>query len=76
MCIDDYSMYDEEVEDGLICIAIPIFIKQNKVLGAISVAGSSFRIIQKKELIINELKSIRYAVTSFKILKCFDFDKK
>lgn len=59
VCIDGYSMDDEEVEEGLTCIA-----------------GSSFRIIQKKELIINELKNIRYAVTLFKILKCFDFDKK
>lgn len=76
MCIDGYSMDDEEVEEGLTCIAVPIFIKQNKVVEAISIAGSSFRIIQKKELIINELKNIRYAVTLFKILKCFDFDKK
>jgi len=58
VCIDGYSMDDEEVEEGLTCIAVPIFIKQNKVVGAISVAGSSFRIIQKKELIINELKNI------------------
>ena len=76
VCIDGYSMDDEEVEEGLTCIAVPIFIKQNQVVEAISIAGSSFRIIQKKELIINELKNIRYAVTLFKILKCFDFDKK
>lgn len=76
VCIDGYSMDDEEVEEGLTCIAVPIFIKQNQVVEAITIAGSSFRIIQKKELIINELKNIRYAVTLFKILKCFDFDKK
>ncbi|MBI0031174.1 transcriptional regulator [Gilliamella apicola] len=63
VCIDGYSMDDEEVEEGLTCIAVPIFIKQNKVVGAISVAGSSFRIIQKKELIISELKSISSSIS-------------
>ncbi|WP_294615658.1 IclR family transcriptional regulator [uncultured Gilliamella sp.] len=64
VCIDGYSIDDEEVEEGLTCIATPIFTKPNRVVGAISVAGSSFRIIQKKELIISELKDISSLIST------------
>ncbi|UOQ93356.1 IclR family transcriptional regulator [Halobacillus shinanisalinarum] len=53
-----YSMDDEEAEVGLTCIAVPIFNYTGKAIAAISVAGPTDRMVNKKEEVIDSLKSV------------------
>ena len=50
-----YSLDDEENEEGLTCIARPIFNYTGNVIGAISVAGPTHRMLPKMERVNDEL---------------------
>src|SRR5699024_593560 len=53
---DGYSIDDEENEEGLFCIAAPIFGANNSMIAAISVAGPKERVYTKKDFIVKEIK--------------------
>lgn len=67
-----YAIDDEEIEDGLRCIAAPIFNGEGKVIAAVSISGPSSRInettydeyskyvIRTAKLISEELKNINW----------------
>ncbi|MHD0317632.1 IclR family transcriptional regulator [Fusobacterium sp. THCT1E2] len=46
-----YAIDDEEIENGLWCLAVPLFDSNGKVQLAISVSGPKERMLEKKELI-------------------------
>lgn len=63
-----YSIDDEEYEEGLICISVPLFLKDHNFYGSISLSGPSIRFNKEtllqlsgklkkyKEIILNKLK--------------------
>lgn len=50
-----YSIDDEENEEGLFCLAAPVFGADRKIQAAISVAGPKERMLSRKELIVEKL---------------------
>ncbi|MGM7723881.1 IclR family transcriptional regulator [Metabacillus sp. Hm71] len=50
-----YSIDDEENEEGLYCLAAPIFGPDNTIQAAISVAGPKERMLNRKDLIVEKL---------------------
>jgi DNA-binding IclR family transcriptional regulator len=51
-----YAVDDEELEEGLRCIAVPLLDAQRQPIAAVSVSGPSFRVTaQKLPLIANHL---------------------
>jgi DNA-binding IclR family transcriptional regulator len=50
-----YAVDDEENEEGLFCLAAPIFGADHKIQAAISVAGPRERMLHRKEQIIEKL---------------------
>ncbi len=50
-----YSVDDGEIEEGLYCIAVPVYERDYKMAVAISVSGLKTRILQKKDIIIETL---------------------
>ncbi len=67
-----YAIDNEEIEDGLRCIAVPVFNGEGKVIAAVSISGPSSRInesvydeyskyvIRTAKLISDELKNITW----------------
>lgn len=53
-----YSCDNEENEEGLTCVAKPIFNYTGKVIGAISVAGPTNRMKPKIDLAVEDLKNV------------------
>jgi len=58
-----YSIDNEEIEEGLQCVAAPILNHNGNVIGAISVAGPSTRMSVNKENIIPSLKEVTRAIS-------------
>lgn len=56
--INGYSIDNEEVEEGLTCVAKPVFNYTNTVVGAISVAGPTARMIPKLDTVISDLQNV------------------
>ncbi|MGY4691111.1 IclR family transcriptional regulator [Salibacterium sp. K-3] len=59
-----YAMDDEEAEAGLTCIAVPIFNYTGKAIAAISVAGPTERMFNKKETVVESLKNVNGYVSN------------
>ncbi|KJM59650.1 transcriptional regulator [Pluralibacter gergoviae] len=53
-----YSRDDEENEEGLTCIARPVFNYTDEIVGAISVAGPTHRVVPKIDEINRELEKV------------------
>ncbi|CNH19863.1 IclR family transcriptional regulator [Yersinia pekkanenii] len=53
-----YSVDDEENEEGLTCIARPVFNYTGNIIGAISVAGPTHRMTQKMDRVNDELEQV------------------
>lgn len=52
-----YTIDDEEIVEGMLCISTPIYDYNNDVVSAISVSGPKERMLQNKENIIQNLLS-------------------
>lgn len=50
-----YAVDDQEIEQGLWCMAVPIYDNTGHMKAAISVSGLKQRMVEKKELLINEM---------------------
>lgn len=50
-----YSIDSEEIEEGLWCIAVPIYDGSRRMVAAISISGPIDRMLSKKERLISEL---------------------
>jgi IclR family KDG regulon transcriptional repressor len=50
-----YAIDDEEGEEGLFCLAAPVFDAYRKIIAAISVAGPKERMIVQKDYIVEQL---------------------
>jgi len=50
-----YSIDDEENEDGLFCLAAPIYGSNHTIQAAVSVAGPKDRMIKQKDFIVEKL---------------------
>lgn len=50
-----YSVDNEEIEEGLWCIAVPIYDGSRRMVAAISVSGPIDRMLSKKDKLISEL---------------------
>ncbi|PPA70491.1 IclR family transcriptional regulator [Jeotgalibacillus proteolyticus] len=53
-----YAVDDEENEEGLYCIAAPVFNANQEVAAAISIAGPKFRMLPNKDTIVQKLLSV------------------
>jgi len=51
----EYAMDNEELENGLVCLAAPILNSENTSIASISVSGPRGRIIEKKDEIIEQI---------------------
>ncbi len=58
-----YSTENEEVEEGCISIAVPIFTKHGDLFGTFSVTGSKVKITGHEEEIVKDLKEISQKIT-------------
>lgn len=58
-----YSTENEEVEEGCISIAVPIFTKHDDLFGTISVTGSKVKISGREDEIVADLKEISQKIT-------------
>lgn len=54
---DGVGMDREEIEEGLTCIAAPIYNHSSDVIAAVSIAGPTVRIENKKDLYIEKIKN-------------------
>lgn len=54
--INGYAMDNGEIEQGLICIAAPIYDSSRHVVAAVSIAGPDYRMQRDQELMIREIK--------------------
>lgn len=52
-----YTVDDEELVEGMLCISVPIYDYKKDVVAALSVSGPKKRILQNEEIIINSLLS-------------------
>lgn len=52
-----YVIDDEENEQGIYCIAAPIFDEKGRIVAAISCAGGKDRMLEKRQSIIEEVKN-------------------
>lgn len=52
-----YTVDDEELVEGMLCISVPIYDYKKDVVAALSVSGPKERILQNEEIIINSLLS-------------------
>lgn len=52
-----YAVDNEEMEEGLTCVAVPVYNAFNKVVAAMSVSGPTERMHEKMDLIIREIKN-------------------
>lgn len=55
---DGYSFDHEENEIGLTCVAKPIFNYTGNIVGAISVAGPTYRMEKKLDMVITNLQKV------------------
>ena len=53
--LNGYATDDQEIEDGLWCLAVPVYNGYHRVIAAISVSGPKERMIGKKDRIIDEM---------------------
>jgi IclR family transcriptional regulator, KDG regulon repressor len=53
--INGYTMDNEELEDGLGCYAAPVYNYLGKVVAAICVSGPIERVVENKNILVNEL---------------------
>lgn len=59
--IQGYAVDNQEIEQGLWCMAVPIYDNTGHMKAAISVSGLKQRMVEKKDLLINEmLKTARH----------------
>ena len=54
--INGYATDNGEIEQGLICIAAPIYDSSHHVVAAVSIAGPNYRMQRDQELMIREIK--------------------
>lgn len=59
-----YSLENEEVEEGCISIAVPVFTKHGDLFGTISITGSKIRVVGKELDIVNDLKEASAKITT------------
>jgi IclR family transcriptional regulator, KDG regulon repressor len=59
-----YSIDDEEIEDGLFCIAGPIVDISGKLVAAISIAAPKYRIHRRLDVLINEVKEAALRISN------------
>ncbi|MGC4376681.1 IclR family transcriptional regulator [Fictibacillus sp. Mic-4] len=59
-----YSIDDEEGEEGLYCIACPVFDASHKVAAAISVAGPKERMLARRDFIVEQTKLTANKISS------------
>ena len=69
--IQGYAIDDEEGEEGLFCLAAPIFDANQRITAAISVAGPKERIVLQKDNIV-----MRLLDTAYRISKSIGFTKR
>lgn len=60
---DGYCIEEGEVEQGLACVAFPIFGRSGKAIAAFSASGSESRILAKKDKLIAAMKSVSEALS-------------
>ncbi len=58
-----YAIDNEEVEEGLVCIAAPIRNLDGKVIGSISLSGPSIRVLHQREDLISRICGTAQAVS-------------
>lgn len=50
-----YAVDDEESEEGVFCIAAPIFNDSKEIIAAVSCAGNKERMLKKRNMVVNEI---------------------
>jgi DNA-binding IclR family transcriptional regulator len=58
-----YSLENEEIEEGCISIAVPVFTDQSQLFATISITGSKVKIAGKIEAIASDLKEVSEKIT-------------
>ena len=53
--LQGYATDDQEIEEGLWCLAVPVYDGYHRMIAALSVSGPKERMMDKKELIIAEM---------------------
>ena len=49
-------MDNGEIEEGLICVAAPIYDMNRKILAAVSISGPDYRMKEDEEFMIREVR--------------------
>lgn len=67
-----YAVDDEEIEEGLYCIAVPVYDAQCRMTVAISVSGMKARMINKKATVVETLLRLSDKLSRKLGCKCAD----
>ena len=54
--LNGYAMDDGEIEEGLICVAAPIYDLNRQIIGAVSISGPDYRIEKDREFMISSVR--------------------
>ena len=54
--IHGYALDDGEIEEGLICVAAPVYDMNRKVVAAVSISGPDYRMREDQEVMIREAR--------------------
>lgn len=64
-----YAVDDEEVEDGLVCVAAPVRNHHNEIIGSISLSGPSSRVKERLSELIARTSDAAFRVSTHTILQ-------
>lgn len=65
-----YAIDNEEIEQGLWCVAVPVYDAANRMIVAVSVSGPKVRMMPKKDKIISKMLRLSEALS--KRMGCMD----
>lgn len=52
-----YAMDDGEIEEGLICVAAPIYDLNRHIIGAVSISGPDYRMEKDQDVMISSVRN-------------------
>ena len=54
--LNGYAMDDGEIEEGLICVAAPIYDLNRQIIGAVSISGPDYRMEKDEDVMISSVR--------------------
>lgn len=62
--LNGYAMDDGEIEEGLICVAAPIYDLNRHIIGAVSISGPDYRMEKDQDFMISNVRATASNISS------------